>query len=164
MIGVQRHDRDQHPVRLHGATGNSLGPAEVSGDVDDHIVVVVTIPDTTDPRRVRRARVSEKAKTHEHSDQPRYQWPKGHWEAHHSLLPPIRDACQAAHECHRGEPPTTTISTPPTVRLPSTCQTGATLPASAAHRRRVMITTSLDGFASRRASSSGPISTIRRRR
>src|SRR5262249_13592950 len=63
-----------------------------------------------------------------------------------------------------GEPPITTTSLPPTVRLSSTCQPAETVWACAcAHRFRVRITTSRAGSARRRRSSLELISTTRRR-
>src|SRR5262249_17725954 len=65
--------------------------------------------------------------------------------------------------CQRGPRPTTTMSVPPTVRLSTTCQPAATMSASAAvHRRLVRIMASVDDSGSRRSSSPGPRSTMRR--
>ena len=55
---VQRNDPDLRPVRPKGAKGGGLGCAERRG-VENHVVIVVVLPESFDPGRVGRIRVGK---------------------------------------------------------------------------------------------------------
>ena len=64
----RRHGPDRNPVRLERTERVGLGGAGCRGDANDNVVIVRIIPESRNPGRIGRIRVSHERAASEHSD------------------------------------------------------------------------------------------------
>lgn len=67
LVG-RRHGPDQNPVRLERTERVGLGHAGCRGDANDHVVAVRIVPESRNPGRVGRIRISHEGAASQHSD------------------------------------------------------------------------------------------------
>ena len=77
LFVVCRNDPDRRPERSEGADESVLGRAERRG-LEDRVVVIVVLPESSDPGRIGRARGGKGSEANEHPSQRKYEDPKRH--------------------------------------------------------------------------------------